>query len=119
MRAAGTSHVADTAADGAAATTRTQAIDLAVAAASSGLSGRAVRDFRRFLEAVKKGARMRLTHVGSMAAVGRAMRLPGGAGRVGPAQLVLRGHAERGGRRSDGFWKPRCASARAFLPSID
>ena len=64
MRATGTSHVAAPAADGAAATTRTRAIAPAVVAACGGLSGLVVRDFRRLLEAFKKGARPRLTGVG-------------------------------------------------------
>jgi hypothetical protein len=115
MRAAGTSHVADTAADGGAATTRTQPIAPTVAAASGGLSGRAVRDFRRFVEAVKNGARMRLAWVGSMVAVGRPQRLWGGAGRPGPGQVVGWGHGGADGGGSGGCWEPRCASARVFL----
>ena len=64
-------------------------------------------------------ARMRLAGVGSMATVERPQQLPGGAGRVGSAQLVLWGHAERHGSVSDGCWEPRCASARAFVLSIN
>ena len=64
MRAAGTSHVAATAADGAAATTRTRAIAPAVAAASGGLSDLIVRDFCRIWEAFNNGARPRLAGVG-------------------------------------------------------
>ena len=119
MRATGTSHVADTAADTAAAAARTQAIAPAVPAASGGLSGRAGRDFRRFLEAFKNGVRPRLGRDGLMAAVGRPRRLSGGTGLAGPAQLVLWGHAERHGSVSDGCWEPRCASARAFVLSIN
>ena len=119
MRAAGTSHVTDTAAYGAAATTRTQAIAPAVAAASGGLSGLAARYFRRFLEVFKNGARPRLGRGGLMATVGRPRRLSGGTGLAGPARLVFWGHAERHGSVSDGCWKPRCASARAFVLSIN
>ena len=119
MRAAGTSHSAATAADAAAATTVTQATPPAVAAASGGLSGHAARDFRRFLEACRNGARSCLAGVGSMAAGGRPWRLLGGAGLAGSAQLVLGGHTERHGSGSDGCREQRCASARAFEPSIN
>ena len=88
MRAAGTSHDAATATATAAATTVTQGIASPVAAASGGLYGHAARDFCRYLEAFKNGARTCLAGMGSMAAVGRLRRLPGGAVRPGSDQLV-------------------------------
>ena len=53
---------------------------------------------------------------GRSTAVGRPERLPGGAGRPGPGQVVGWGHAGADGRSSGGCWEPRCASARAFAP---
>ena len=77
-------------------------------------------DFAAF--SIRPRARLpfiQLYGVGRNTAVGRLGRLPGGAWRPGPGQLVGRGRARGRGASGKGRGEPRCRSARAFRASFN
>jgi hypothetical protein len=114
MRLSGTDSGAGTAANGTVGTTPTPGIAAATAAAVTAFSGRADDAFSSILRPSQFGPGCRTYGVGRNTAVGQLGRLPGGAGRLWPGQVVGGGRARGRGGGSDGCRGPRRASARAF-----
>ena len=114
MPLSGTANGAGTAADGTVGTARTPGIAAAAAAAAAAFSGRADAAFSSILGLLNLPPRRCACSAGRNMANGWLGRLPGGAERRGPGQMVGWGHVGANGGGSGGCWEPQCASACAF-----
>ena len=114
MPLSGTANGAGTAADGTVGTARTPGIAAAAAAAAAAFSGRADAAFSSILGLLNLPPRRCACSAGRNMANGWLGRLPGGAERRGPGQMVGWGHVGANGSGSGGCWEPQCASACAF-----